>query len=98
LVQNLREAERQRRESALSPQAFAVAWWARVQKGMAPEEAEGLAIAVEPAFRQYPHWAVSKRQEGELRKTLYKILIAKGVRDVVSWTDQILTLLRRAAQ
>ncbi|HID89968.1 MAG TPA: HsdR family type I site-specific deoxyribonuclease [Anaerolineae bacterium] len=98
LAQTLREAEEQRRKSALSPQAFVVAWWARVQKGMSPEEAERLAASVEPVFNQYPHWAVSKSQERGLRKRLYKNLIQVGVQDVVAWADEMLALLRRTAR
>ncbi|GIU81645.1 MAG: type I restriction endonuclease subunit R [Acidobacteria bacterium] len=99
LVQRLREAETQRRESNLSPQAFAVAWWARVQKGMAAAEAGRLAAAVEPAFQQFPHWTASSQQERELRRALYKALIGVGVQeqDVVPWADEMLTLLRKAA-
>ncbi|MEJ5240900.1 MAG: HsdR family type I site-specific deoxyribonuclease [Anaerolineales bacterium] len=98
LVRRLQEAEEQRRNSDLSPQAFAVAWWARVQKGMSGENAERLAAAVEPIFRQFPHWMLSSHQERELRQALYKVLIDAGVRqqEVVPWADEILILLRRA--
>ncbi len=98
LVQHLQEAERQRRESDLSPEVFAIAWWARVQRGMPPEAAERLASSVEPVFRTFPHWATSRHQERELRKKLYKALMDAGVEDVVSWADAVLTLLRKVAQ
>ena len=98
LVQRLHEAEKERRESALSSEAFAVAWWAQVQKGLPKTKAEHLAAAVEPAFRQFPHWSTSSHQERELRKMLYKALIEIGIREVVAWADEMLTLLRRANQ
>lgn len=97
LVQSLGEAEEERRQSHLSPEAFAVAWWLRVQKGLAADRAQAIATAVDPLFRQYPHWTVSARQEGDLRRALYKVLIDHGIREVVAWADELLTLLRRAA-
>ncbi len=96
LVRDLKEAQEQRQESDLSPEAFAVSWWLRVQKGFDAEKAESLAASFEPAFEKLPHWALSKAQERELRKLIYKELIAAGVKDVVAWTDEMLTLLRRA--
>ena len=96
LVRDLKEAQEQRQESDLSPEAFAVSWWLRVQKGFDAGKAEHLAASLEPAFEKLPHWALSKAQERELRKLIYKELIAAGVKDVVAWTDEMLTLLRRA--
>ena len=96
LVRDLKEAQEQRQESDLSPEAFAVSWWLRVQKGFDAEKAESLAASFEPAFEKLPHWALSKAQERELRKLIYKELIAAGVKDVVAWTAEMLTLLRRA--
>jgi len=98
LVRRLQEAEEERRASPLSPEAFAVAWWLRVQKGMEAPQAHRLAAQIEPAFRAFPHWATSQHQERELRRQLYKVLVQAGVKEVVAWTDEILTLLRRAVQ
>lgn len=98
LVRNLEAAQEQRQESNLSPEAFAVAWWLRVQKGLDAKQAERIATSVEPAFKSYPHWARSEAQERELRRYLYKELIGTGVKDMVAWADEILTLLRRVKQ
>ncbi|WP_218916181.1 type I restriction endonuclease subunit R [Marinithermus hydrothermalis] len=100
LVRNLKDAQEQRQKSDLSHEAFAVAWWLRMQKDFDPERAERLAISIEPIFKAFPHWATSAAQERELRKRLYKILIQDGVKgkDVVGWSDEMLSLLRRAAQ
>jgi type I restriction enzyme R subunit len=95
LVLDLQEAQEQRQESDLSLEAFAVAWWLRVQKGWEVKNAEALAASLEAAFKEFPHWSVSKAHERELRKSLYLELIHAGVKDVVAWTDEILTLLRR---
>jgi type I restriction enzyme R subunit len=97
LVYQLHEAEKKRKESTISPEAFAVGWWARVQKDMTVEGAEELARAVGPVFGKFPHWTTSKFQEGELRKELYKVLSKVGIKanKIVEWADEILTLLRR---
>ncbi len=96
LIRDLREAQAQRQESDLSPEAFAVAWWFRVQKSYDAGKAEHLAASLEPAFKEFPHWALSEAQERELRKLIYRELIAADVKDVVAWADEMLTLLRRA--
>ncbi|GGN03228.1 hypothetical protein GCM10007092_17070 [Thermus composti] len=96
LVQDLKEAQAQRGQSPLSPKAFAVAWWLRVQKGVGAEKAEALAAQLEPALEAWPHWASSPQQERELRKELYKALAHFGVKDLVAWASELLDLLRRA--
>ncbi|MEJ5251085.1 MAG: HsdR family type I site-specific deoxyribonuclease [Armatimonadota bacterium] len=98
LLQYLQEAEEQRRQSPLSPEAFTVALWARMQKGMSPAEAEELATRISSVFQQFPHWSISAQQERELRKALYKALKEVGVQELVAWTDEMLNLLRRVAQ
>ena len=98
LVRQLQEAQEKRQESNLSSEAYAVAWWLRVRQRMEDTEAQGLARDMESVFRQYPHWALSHRQEGDLRRTMYKVLINHGIPagEVVAWTDEILTILKRA--
>ncbi len=98
LVRKLHEAQEQRHKSKLSQEAFAVAWWLRVQKGFKAAKAEQLAAEVEPLFESYPHWSVSMDQERELRRKMYKKLIDAGIKDVVPWTDEILSLLRRSGK
>ncbi|PWH14991.1 MAG: deoxyribonuclease HsdR [Anaerolineae bacterium] len=98
LVTQLQEAEQERRQSALSPQAFAVAWWLRLQKGLAASQAQAIATQIEPAFKEHPHWTTSSAQERELRQKLYKALIEAEVEDVVAWADDLLALLRRALE
>ncbi len=98
LVSQLQEAEQERQHSALSSEAFAVAWWLRVQKGLAAEQAQAIASQIEPAFKNYPHWTTSSAQERELRQALYKALIAAKVKAFVPWADEMLTLLRRATE
>ncbi|BCP66521.1 type I restriction endonuclease subunit R [Thermus thermophilus] len=98
LVRQLKEAEEERRRTRLSREAFAVAWWLRVQKGWPPEEALDLAARVEDSFRSFRHWATSSAQERELRRELYKVLAKVSPKEVVAWVNELLSLLRRAAE
>ncbi|WP_441351521.1 type I restriction enzyme subunit R domain-containing protein [Thermus thermophilus] len=98
LVRQLKEAEEERRRTRLSREAFAVAWWLRVQKGWPPEEALDLAARVEDPFRSFRHWATSSAQERELRRELYKVLAKVSPKEVVAWVNELLSLLRRAAE
>ncbi len=97
LVASLRQAEAEREKSPLSPEAFAVEWWLRTRQ-VEPERARSMAGEMEAAFREYPHWSSSASHERELRKHLYKVLINHQVETVVEWAEQMLSLLRRAAQ
>jgi type I restriction enzyme R subunit len=98
LIRDLQKAEEQRRVSTLSRETFAVAWWLRVQKGCEADQAERLAASLEQAFKDFPHWGWSQGQERELRQLIYKEFLKAGVKDkdIVSWTDEMLNLLRRA--
>jgi len=95
LVSEIKEARKQMEETHLSGKAFAVKWWMRVQKEMDPETSERLAVGIDEALREFPHWIKSSTQEGRLRKKIYKILLEAGIRDVVTWTKDIIRLLRR---
>jgi len=94
LVKQLREAEEERKGSKLSSQAFAVAWWLRVQEGFGARESEEIARRIDVCFRELPHWATSERQERELRTRLYKIFL-DATDDVVSLVGRVLDMLRR---
>ena len=77
LIAELREAEKQRDETELSAEAFAV-YWLLQREGIA--QAGAVARAAAEAFVRHPHWATSSHQEQEVRKALYKALIRCGPR------------------
>jgi len=93
LVTEVREAERERKASELSPEAFAVRWY--LKKEGVPS-AEAVAHALGDAFVMHPHWHSSSAQERELRKLLYKALIDAGAEDVFDLATGVLRMLRRA--
>lgn len=95
LIQQIKEAEKERAATDLSPEAFAVFY---VLKSDGIKEPLGVAKQVEQAFGEYPHWQVSERQEQDVRRALYKALIDAGVEAVVEIASKLMKLLRRATQ
>ncbi len=97
LVREIKEAQRQMGETHLSNGAFAVKWWLRLHKGLDPHTSEDLALGIDEALKEFPYWSKSARQEGGLRRRLYKVLKGAGIEDRVEWANDILNLLRRIA-
>lgn len=95
LVAELKEAEQDRDATGLSAEAFAV-FYALKREGVA--EPEKIAEQAQAAFEQYPHWRTSERQEQDVRRSLYKSLIDRGVKEALTdIADRIIKLLRRAS-
>lgn len=95
LIRQIKDAERERQATDLSPEGFAVFY---VLKTDGIQQPLAVAQQVEQAFRDYPHWQVSERQEQDVRRTLYKALIDAGVEAVVEIASKLMRLLRRATQ
>jgi len=93
LVAELKEAERAREDSELSPEGFAVFWYLR-REGIAG--AEKIAREVEETLGKLPHWERDAAQERKLRRRMYKIMIDAGVDKVVELVDKLLRMLRRS--
>jgi type I restriction enzyme R subunit len=93
LVDELREAEAQRDETNLTPEAFAVFW---VLKRADVGGALDVARQAAKAFEDHPHWQTSGHQEQAVRKALYKALIDAGVDGVVEVAQGIMMMLRRS--
>ncbi len=95
LIAELREAEKARESSELSPEAFAVFWYLR-REGIA--QAEGIAQETERILEGHPHWEWDAAQERGLRRAMYRVLIDHGADDVVAIVDKLLRLLRRSGE
>lgn len=94
LLSELKEAEKQRDETQLSPEAFAV-YWLLQKEGV--KEARKVADSAGKALEQNPHWQTSEHQEQEVRKSLYKAFIDAGVKEaVVEIAQNIMRMLRGA--
>jgi type I restriction enzyme R subunit len=97
LVADLKEAEKAREKTGLSPEGFA-AYYLLKQDGVAV--ALKVAEQISEAFGRYPHWQTSERQEQEVRVALYKSLMQGGVEEkkVVDGAAKLMKLLRRSAR
>jgi type I restriction enzyme R subunit len=92
LLAELKEAEKQRDETRLSPEAFAV-YWLLQKQGV--KDARKVADSAGKAFEQNPHWQTSGHQEQEVRKSLYKAFIDAGIKEaVVEIAQNIMRMLR----
>jgi type I restriction enzyme R subunit len=93
LVRDVGEGEKQRDETGLSPEGFAIYY---VLKKDGVEQPMVVAEKVEKAFEYSPHWRTSERQAQDLRRALYKALIDSGVEeDVVEVASRLMKVLRR---
>jgi len=101
LLEDLRQAEAENKQSHLSPQAFAVEWWLRTRRGIEATRAAQVACRMESALKECPYWASEVQHERELRLKLYEALRESGIASAQEWPDwvgQMLDLLRRAAE
>lgn len=93
LVQDVGEGEKQRDETGLSPEGFAIYY---VLKKDGVGEPLRVATKVEEAFAQSPHWRTSERHAQELRRALYRALIDAGIEDdVVEVASRLMKVLGR---
>jgi type I restriction enzyme R subunit len=72
LIEEINQAERERLEKDLIPQAFA-AYWLVKREGL--PQPEGLAAQMQATFQRYPHWQTSAHQERKVRRELYRVLL-----------------------
>lgn len=95
LVREFNQAERDRAQTNLTPETFAV-YWLLQRRGI--QEAEQVAQNMAKAFELYPHWHRSDRHERHIRLELYKSLKNTAVKEEKPIIDQILNLIRRVKQ
>lgn len=92
LVEQYRDAERERLDTDLTVEGFTV------YQALKLDDVTGAldtARAVEPAFADHPHWRHSDKQEQQVRLGLYRILLPQELPNVVAVVDRILDVLRR---
>lgn len=92
LLQEYKEAEKNRKDSDLSPEGFAVFWLLK-KEGVA--NAENVARKASESFRQFPHWENSSEQERSLRVALFKLLLEAGIENVAAFAERIMKMLGR---
>ncbi len=95
LVADVRQAERQRDDTGLTPEGFAVFY---ILKNQGVTQPLVVAESMEKAFLAHPHWRRSDRQAQDLRRALYKALIDGEADDVVGLVERVMRVLRREAR
>lgn len=89
-VTEMGQAEQVRKNSDLSPEAFAIYWLL---------EREGIRGAEDPARKiatlldRYRHWRVSENHEREVRRRMYGILLEAGLGTPSRLVDRVLRLV-----
>jgi type I restriction enzyme R subunit len=92
LGQERNEAVKERKESNLSTEEFAIYWFLK-RENIA--DAENIARQAAGAFAQYPHWQTSEEQELFLRRQLIKVLLNSGIQQVLDFAERIMKMLER---
>ena len=94
LLEEARSAERERRESGMSMEAFSVVWL------LNREDVEGsleIGRAMESTFKDYPHWRAGHKQQAEVRKEVYKQLLpVMTVEQATDLVSRIVDVLKRS--
>ena len=94
LLEEAQSAERERRESGMSMEAFSVAWF------LNREDVNGaleIGRAMEATFTNYRHWRVSHKQQAEVRRAMYKQLLpAMTVDQATVLVGRIIDVLKRS--
>ena len=94
LLSEAEVAERERRETDLSIEAFFV-FWTLKEQGV--DGAAEVGRSAEAAFSANPHWRQAAEQEREIRKSLYLELVPRlGVDQSTTVVDHLLDVLRRS--
>jgi len=96
LIAEINAAEREFAEQGLEAETFTVYWMLHQHHAVPKETARAVAAALVQTFQTYPHWATSQRQQRELRRALYKVLLRQGISEGVSaLVNEILNVLAK---
>ncbi|HFC08358.1 MAG TPA: type I restriction endonuclease subunit R [Chloroflexi bacterium] len=96
LIAEINAAEREFAEQGLEAETFTVYWLLHQHHAVSKETARAVATDLVQTFQAYPHWATSQRQQRELRRALYKVLLRQGINKQVSaLVNEILDVLAK---
>lgn len=96
LIAEINAAEREFAEQGLEAETFTVYWLLHQHHAVSKETARAVATDLVQTFQAYPHWATSQRQQRELRRALYKVLLRQGINEqVLALVNEILDVLAK---
>jgi type I restriction enzyme R subunit len=93
LLAEARDADSAREQSDFSVEGFSVFW---LLKRIGVADAEPIARSLGQVFVAHPYWRQSSAQERDVRRGMYKALIAAKVEKVQDVVGYVLSVLRRA--
>ena len=92
VIEEINQAKKEQAEKNFDAQKFTVYW---ILKKEEIENADGLAVQIDGAFSQNPHWRENAKEARELTASLYKILLKVVDKDkAVALVDKILKIGR----
>ncbi|HEX7319408.1 MAG TPA: HsdR family type I site-specific deoxyribonuclease [bacterium] len=92
VIEEINQAKKEQAEKNFDAQKFTVYW---ILKKDEIENADGLAVQIDGAFSQNPHWRENAKEARELTASLYKILLKTIDKDkAVGLVDKILKIGR----
>jgi len=94
LVEEINKARNEQAKKGLSSDGFTVYWMIK-RAGIRKEMAEKLALSVEQAMSENPHWRTDSSQQREVRKRLYETLAESGYKDITSLVKEIMNIIAR---
>ena len=80
LIAEINAAEQEFARQGLEAEAFTVYWLLHQHRGVPRTAARAVADDLVQTFAAHPYWATSERQQRELRRALYKVLVQHGLR------------------
>jgi type I restriction enzyme R subunit len=94
LIREINQAEKERAEKGISAESFAVYW---VLRQATVPDAEHVAVEMNQAFSQYPHFRTDEAQARQVRRRLYELLVGAPPDGVPSIVENVMRLLLRDA-
>lgn len=92
IIEEINQAKKEQAEKNFDAQKFTVYW---ILKKEEIENADELAVQIDGAFSQNPHWRENAKEARELTASLYKILLKVVDKDkAVALVDKILKIGR----
>lgn len=92
IIEEIYQAKKEQAEKNFNAQKFTMHW---ILKKEEIENADTLAVQIDGAFSQSPHWLENAKEARELTASLYKILLKVVDKDkAVALVDKILKIGR----
>ncbi len=86
LIDEINTAEHEFAQQGLAAETFTVYWLLHQHRGVPKATARAVAGDLIQTFAEHPYWATSERQQRELRRALYKVLVQHGLRENLAET------------